>query len=139
MYYEATTDQRVLALITGYFRYQLKARAMDNFIAEAFLLELVGKIMQETTNWSELQANNVVTDFLSLGEVHSEMGQDLYLTSPLLASLVFPSAKFGEGRENRRFRRGEIRQKYELLQKLAPNLECTRKSPATCTRLVSTL
>ncbi len=88
-HYEATDDERVIDLMTGYFRYQLRvlplrplhlwgwARAMDNVLAvhwlynlsgDAFLLELAAMLMDATLDWVELQANYGLRHILPLKE-----------------------------------------------------------------------
>ena len=88
-HYEATEDERVLSLMTRYFRYQLaalpvrplyqwgEARAMDNMLAaqwlynltgDAFLLDLAAMLMESTLDWLELQANYSLRDILPLAE-----------------------------------------------------------------------
>ena len=89
MHYEATRDERVLQLMTAYFRYQLRvlpvkplylwgwARAMDNVLAvhwlynftgDAFLLDLAQELMNRTLDWLDLQANYSLRHILPLKE-----------------------------------------------------------------------
>lgn len=89
MYFEATGDERVIPMMTGYFAYQLRAlsarpleswgwaRAMDNVLVihwlynltgDGFLLELAGKLIDKTLDWPELQANYELSKFLPLQE-----------------------------------------------------------------------
>lgn len=86
-HYEATEDERVIDLMTRYFRYQLRvlpirplhlwawARAMDNVLAvhwlynftgDRFLLELAQLLIDKTLNWPELQANYGLRHILPL-------------------------------------------------------------------------
>lgn len=88
-YYEATSDSRVIELMTKYFRYQLKelntrplegwakARGGDNLLTiywlynltgEPFLLELAILIFQQTEDWASLQAKYTVGDLIPLKE-----------------------------------------------------------------------
>ena len=84
-YVEATEDGRALEVMTNYFRYQnlmLGARTLDNWGAargadnllalhwlynrtgDGFLLELAGKIGQQTMDWAGLQAEYKVGELL---------------------------------------------------------------------------
>lgn len=88
-YYEATDDARVLDLMDGYFRYQLRAfparplqvwgwaRAADNVLAihwfynltgHAYLLDLAAEMMAQALDWTDLQANYAVEALLPLQE-----------------------------------------------------------------------
>ncbi len=88
-HYEASEDERVLQLMTNYFRYQLRvlpvkplylwgwARAMDNVLAvhwlfnftgDAFLLDLAQELIDRTLDWPELQANYSLRHVLPLKE-----------------------------------------------------------------------
>ena len=88
-HYEATEDERVIQLMTNYFRYQLRvlpvkplylwgwARAMDNVLAvhwlynftgDGFLLDLAQDLMDRTLDWPELQANYSLRHILPLQE-----------------------------------------------------------------------
>ena len=87
MHYEATDDDRVITLMTNYFRYQLDtfialplymwgwARVMDNVLAihwlynitgDGFLLELADQFMEQALDWTEWQANYKLKDILPL-------------------------------------------------------------------------
>ncbi len=89
MHYEVSEDERVLRLMTNYFRYQLRAlpvkplylwgwaRAMDNLLAvhwlynftgDAFLLDLGQELIDRTLDWPELQANYSLRFVLPLKE-----------------------------------------------------------------------
>ncbi len=89
MHYEVSEDERVLRLMTGYFRYQMRAlpvrplylwswaRAMDNVLAahwlynftgDEFLLELAQMLIDRTLDWPELQANYSLRHILPLEE-----------------------------------------------------------------------
>ena len=89
MHYEVSQDERVLAFMTNYCRYQMRAlparplylwswaRAMDNVLAvhwlynftgEAFLLELARDLIDRTLDWPELQANYSLRHILPLAE-----------------------------------------------------------------------
>ena len=89
MHYEVSEDERVLRLMTDYFRYQLRvlpvkplylwgwARAMDNVLAahwlynftgDAFLLDLAQMLIDRTLDWPELQANYSLREILPLEE-----------------------------------------------------------------------
>ncbi|MDE2637354.1 MAG: glycoside hydrolase family 127 protein [Chloroflexota bacterium] len=88
-HYEATEDERVLQLMTEYFRYQLRvlpvkplylwgwARAMDNILAvhwlynftgDEFLLDLAQRLIESALDWPELQANYSLRHILPLQE-----------------------------------------------------------------------
>ncbi len=88
-HYEATEDERVLQLMTEYFRYQLRvlpvkplylwgwARAMDNVLAvhwlynftgDEFLLDLAQRLIESALDWPELQANYSLRHILPLQE-----------------------------------------------------------------------
>ena len=88
MHYEVSEDERVLRLMSDYFRYQMRAlpvrplhmwswaRAMDNvlvahwlynFTGDAFLLELAQTLIDMTLDWPELQANYSLRNILPLG------------------------------------------------------------------------
>ena len=88
-HYEASQDERVLELMTRYFRYQLRvlpvkplrlwgwARAMDNalavhwlynFTGESSLLDLAQLLMDNTLDWLDLQANYSLRHALPLQE-----------------------------------------------------------------------
>ncbi|MCY3797217.1 MAG: glycoside hydrolase family 127 protein [Chloroflexi bacterium] len=88
-HYEATEDERVLQLMTNYFRYQLRvlpvkplylwgwARAMDNILAvhwlynftgDEFLLDLAQRLIESALDWPELQANYSLRHILPLQE-----------------------------------------------------------------------
>ncbi|MYE27256.1 MAG: hypothetical protein F4X87_08575 [Chloroflexi bacterium] len=88
-HYEATEDERVLQLMTNYFRYQLRvlpvkplylwgwARAMDNVLAvhwlynftgDEFLLDLAQRLIESALDWPELQANYSLRHILPLQE-----------------------------------------------------------------------
>ena len=88
-HYEATADERVLELMTDYFRYQLRvlpvkplylwgwARAMDNVLAvhwlynftgDDFLLDLAQDLIERTLDWPDLQANYSLRHILPLKE-----------------------------------------------------------------------
>ncbi len=88
-HYEATKDERVIQLMTNYFRYQLHvlpvkplylwgwARAMDNVLAvhwlynftgDGFLLDLAQRLIESTLDWPELQANYSLRHVLPLKE-----------------------------------------------------------------------
>ena len=77
-HYEVSEDERVIELMTNYFRYQMRAlpvrplhlwawaRAMDNVLAvhwlynfsgDAFLLDLARMLIARTLDWPDLQAN----------------------------------------------------------------------------------
>lgn len=94
MYYEATTDDRVIDFMTRYFSYQqqaldarplytwAQARAMDNVLVihwlynltgDDFLLELAERLMSATINWGELQAQSKVEEILPLKEYDGGM------------------------------------------------------------------
>ena len=89
MHYEASGDERVITLMSRYFRYQIRAlparpfhewswaRAMDNVLAvhwlynisgDAFLLDAADEIMRRTLDWAELQANYSLRAVLPLEE-----------------------------------------------------------------------
>lgn len=89
MYYEVSDDERVISLMSNYFRYQMnalearplytwsKARAMDsvlvihwlyNLIGDDFLLDLAEQLMDQSTDWADLQANYTLKDILPLKE-----------------------------------------------------------------------
>lgn len=89
MYYEATLDPRVLPFMTNYFAYQLSvlsvrpldtwgwSRAMDNVLVihwlynltgDRFLLELAGKLIDNTLDWPDWQANYEVGKILQYKE-----------------------------------------------------------------------
>ncbi len=88
-HYEASEDERVIALMTRYFRYQLRvlplkplylwgwARAMDNVLAahwlynftgDAFILDLAQSLIDSTLDWLDLQANYSLRHVLPLQE-----------------------------------------------------------------------
>ncbi|MCY3834133.1 MAG: glycoside hydrolase family 127 protein [Chloroflexi bacterium] len=88
-HYEVSEDERVLDLMTSYFRYQLRAlpvrplhmwawaRAMDNVLAthwlynftgDSFLLDLAQELMDKTLDWPDLQANYSLRHILPLEE-----------------------------------------------------------------------
>ncbi len=88
-HYEVSEDDRVLRLMSNYFRYQLRAlparplylwswaRAMDNVLAvhwlynftgDEFLLDLAQMLIDRTLDWPELQANYSLRDILPLKE-----------------------------------------------------------------------
>ena len=88
-HYEVSEDERVLRLMSDYFRYQMRAlpvrplhmwswaRAMDNvlvahwlynFTGDAFLLELAQTLIDMTLDWPELQANYSLRHILPLEE-----------------------------------------------------------------------
>ncbi len=85
-YYEASSDARVIELMTNYFRYQagmLDARKLDNWGAargadnllaiqwlynrtgDAFLLDLADRVGAQTTDWAALQAKYELGELLS--------------------------------------------------------------------------
>lgn len=89
MYYEVCDDQRVIDLMLNYARYQFdalkarplytwsQARVMDNILVihwlynlveEPFLLDLVDVLMEQATDWADLQANYALKDYLPLAE-----------------------------------------------------------------------
>ncbi len=89
MYYEVSDDSRVLDLMSAYFRYQLRAlparpleswgaaRAMDNVLVihwlynltgEEFLLDLAERLMTQTIDWPDLQANYSLAPLMPLEE-----------------------------------------------------------------------
>ncbi len=89
MHYEVSEDERVLPLMTEYFRYQLRvlpvkplylwgwARAMDNVLAvhwlynftgDGFLLDLAQLLIESTLDWLDLQANYSLRQALPLRE-----------------------------------------------------------------------
>jgi hypothetical protein len=89
MYYEATDDERVIKLMTSYFKYQHRvfvvrplyqwgwARAMDNVLVihwlynitgDSFLLELAEKMMAQTLDWTEWQSNYALGEIMALEE-----------------------------------------------------------------------
>ena len=89
MHYEATGDQRVLNLMSAYFRYQLKwlkdrplegwaaARGAENILTihwlynltgEKFLLDLAELVFSQTNNWAELQGHYAVGELVPLQE-----------------------------------------------------------------------
>jgi len=89
LYYEATSDSRVLALMDGYFRYQLqalrarplegwgKARGADNILTvhwfynlsgEQYLLDLASLLFSQTDDWADLQARGTVEALVPLRE-----------------------------------------------------------------------
>ena len=89
MYYEVSDDERVLSLMSNYFRYQSgalearplytwsKARVMDtilvihwlyNLIGEDFLLVLAEQLMNQSIDWADLQANYALKNMLPLEE-----------------------------------------------------------------------
>ena len=89
MHYEVSEDERVLRLMSDYFRYQMRAlpvrplhnwswaRAMDNVLVahwlynitgDAFLLELAQTLIDMTLDWPELQANYSLRHILPLEE-----------------------------------------------------------------------
>ena len=89
MHYEVSEDERVLQLMTNYFRYQLRAlpvrplylwgwaRAMDNLLAvhwlynftgDSFLLDLAEMLIESCLDWPELQANYSLRHVLPLKE-----------------------------------------------------------------------
>ena len=89
MYYEVSDDERVITLMSNYFRYQLgaikvrplytwaQARVMDNILVihwlynltgEDYLLELAEKLMEQAVDWADLQANYSLKDILPLEE-----------------------------------------------------------------------
>ena len=88
-HYEVSGDERVLRLMSDYFRYQMRAlpvrplhmwswaRAMDNVLVahwlynitgDAFLLELAQTLIDMTLDWPELQANYSLRHILPLEE-----------------------------------------------------------------------
>ena len=90
MHYDVSEDERVLRLMSDYFRYQLRvlpvrplhmwswARAMDNVLAvhwlynitgDAFLLDLAQSLIDMTLDWPELQANYSLRHILPLAEL----------------------------------------------------------------------
>jgi hypothetical protein len=92
-YYEASGDERVVNLMTAYFRYQQrtldvrplegwgKARAADNLLSihwlynlngEGFLLDLAQKIAVQTMDWTTLQAGDMLKDGIML-DPHGSM------------------------------------------------------------------
>ena len=93
-HYEATDDERVIELMTKYFRYQLRvlpirplhlwawARAMDNTLAahwlynitgDEFLLELGQYLIDQTLDWPDLQANYSLRHILPLKDWNGGM------------------------------------------------------------------
>ncbi len=89
MHYEVSEDERVLRLMSDYFRYQMRAlpvrplhnwswaRTMDNVLVahwlynitgDAFLLELAQTLIDMTLDWLELQANYSLRHILPLEE-----------------------------------------------------------------------
>lgn len=88
-HFEVSGDERVLHLMTEYFRYQLRvlpvkplylwgwARAMDNVLAvhwlynftgDGFLLDLAQLLIDSTLDWPDLQANYSLRHILPLEE-----------------------------------------------------------------------
>lgn len=93
-YYEATGDDRVLSLMTNYFRYQNvmlaarrlenwgAARAADNLLAvywlynftgDAFLLDLAAKLSAGAIDWAELQAKYALAAILPFAHHRGNM------------------------------------------------------------------
>jgi hypothetical protein len=93
-YYEATSDARVLSLMTNYFRYQNvmlaarplenwgAARAADNLLAvywlynftgDAFLLDLAAKLSAGAIDWAELQAKYKLAEILPFAHYRANM------------------------------------------------------------------
>lgn len=93
-YYEATGDERVLSLMTNYFRYQnamLAARLLENwgaarvadnllavywlynFTGDAFLLDLAAKLSAGAIDWAELQAKYALAAILPFAHHRSNM------------------------------------------------------------------
>ena len=93
-YYTATNDDRVIKLMTNYFRYQLKTlpekklgfitfwgeqRGGDNLAIvywlynitkESFLLDLAEIIHKQTFNWTEIYSGNVIRQLNPLPDLH---------------------------------------------------------------------
>lgn len=93
-YYTATKDERVLKLMSNYFRYQLKTlpekklgfitfwaeqRGGDNLAVvywlynitkESFLLDLAEIIHKQTFNWTEIYSGNVIRTLNPLPRLH---------------------------------------------------------------------
>lgn len=90
-YHEATNDQRVITLMTDYFKYQRRvlkarplelwanARGMENLISiiwlynmtgDAFLLDLAQQILAQTVDWRALQAEWMLGEIIPLKEFH---------------------------------------------------------------------
>ncbi len=93
-YYSATEDQRVIQLMTKYFKYQLEnlpkhnlgkwsywanRRGGDNLMIvywlynitrESFLLELAELIHEQTFNWTEVYSNNTIRKLSPLPRLH---------------------------------------------------------------------
>ena len=93
-YYTATNDDRVIKLMTNYFRYQLKTlpekklgfitfwgeqRGGDNLAIvywlynitkESFLLDLAEIIHKQTFNWAEIYSGNVIRQLNPLPDLH---------------------------------------------------------------------
>lgn len=90
MYYEATSDARVLDLMAAYFRFQFKslpsrplpdwgmARGADNILSvywlynltgEGYLLDLAKLLFAQTNRWDELQGRNTVAELLPVHDI----------------------------------------------------------------------
>lgn len=88
-YYEASSDRRVLDLMSNYFHYQLlqidgrkldswaAARGADNLLAihwlynftgDPLLIELAAKVQAQTTDWATLQGKYRIGDLMTLND-----------------------------------------------------------------------
>ena len=117
-YYMATNDERVIKLLTNYFRYQLKAlsekklnewvsipdRTTENLVVvywlynitgDKFLLDLAEEMHRQMTNWTNIFAGNEFRKLNPLPNYHC-VNLAMVMKKPLLYYQQHPDQKYPE-------------------------------------------